>query len=100
MEKDYLMYVKNGLKELLKEDFIQFLTDNGVANQCVIDRDTYTKMPSIVGTFKYNGMYFVYSTNERSEYFDIKRHARQLEAYQDIASRFGLEYAKTNEKTK
>ncbi len=100
MEKDYLMYVRNGLKEQLKEDFRQFLIENGVANQCVIDSYTYSKLPSIVGCFKYGGMYFVYNTDEESEYFDIQRHERQLEAYRDVASRFGLEYANTKEKTK
>lgn len=100
MEKDYLMFIKNGLKEQLKEDFRQFLIDNGVADQCVLDSSTYSKLSSIVGCFKYGGLYFVYNTDERSEYFDIQRHERQIDAYRDVASRFNLEYAKANEITK
>jgi len=95
MYKDKLISLKHDLKDLQKEQFRQFLIANGVAEQCVIDDYTYSRLSSIVGCFKYNGQYFVYSTDEKTEYHNIQRHVRQIDAFKNIASRFGLKYGES-----
>ena len=96
MKKEDLIKLKHDLRDLQEEQFRQFLIENSVAEQCVLDDYTYSRLSSIVGCFKYNGEYFVYNTDEKSGYYGIERHARRIDAYKDIASRFGLRYGEVN----
>ncbi len=96
MQRERLNKIKHDLIDLQKEQFRQFLMENGVSEQCVLDDSTYSNRSSIVGIFKYNGQYFVYSTDAESEYYNIQRYVRRIDAFKDVASRFGLQYGEPN----
>jgi hypothetical protein len=86
----------NGLIELrrdnrIKELFRKQAISHGVADYCVIDKDTYASMSCVTGCFKARGKWVVYDTDERSEAYDKKKYATSWQAFSEVASRLGFE---------
>lgn len=76
----------------LKEDFrIQAIAHN-VAEDCVIDKNTYAEISEVSGCFPSDGKWIVYDTDERAQVCEEKTFSSELSAYQDLAERLSFRF--------
>lgn len=80
---------------LLKEVFRKFLINKNVADRFVIDTHCFTRLPNKIGCFSSDGKWVVYETDDRSSVTDEMEHALPILAFQDTASRHGLNFKPT-----
>ena len=78
---------------LYKEEFRKQAIAHGVADDCVIDKDTYAEVSCVSGCFKSGDKWIVYDTDERSTVYKEKEYLTAPFAYTDIASRLGFTYS-------
>ncbi len=75
-----------------KEAFRSQAILHGVADDCVIDKDTYAEISCVTGCFKSGYYWIVYDTDERSHVYGEKRHLSPTDAFADAATRLGFTY--------
>lgn len=79
------------LNLLKKEDFREFLISKK-AKRIVLDNYEYTSLPNTEGCFQRNGMWIVYSTDDRSSVVSEAEYQTADEAFCHLASNINLEY--------
>lgn len=83
----------------MKRAFREQAIASGVADECVIDKDTYAEISDVSGCFRRNHLWIVYETDERSQVFNEKKHLSEMTAYRDLAGRLGFQFRVPKEDT-
>lgn len=73
-----------------REIFRQQAISYGVADDCIIDKDTYAEISCVAGCFQSGDTWIVYNTDERAQVFGEKKHATSKLAFEDLAKRLGF----------
>ena len=73
-----------------KERFREFAIKNGFADYCVIDNDTFSELSLISGCFRGERKWIVYDTDERGRPFNVEEYTLSIDAYHELARRFGF----------
>lgn len=76
-----------------KEEFRAQLIQAGVADDCVIDKDTFAEISCVSGCFKSGNTWTVYDTDEKAEVSKVKEYPSEQAAFADLAMRLGFSYA-------
>ena len=95
MNKEQLSTLKHDLVDFQELEFENFLARHGIKEERLLDDCIYYSNSTIVGCFV-TDTYFVYNILEDGMFYDIHSHSNRIDAYKDIADRFGLTYRKPN----
>ena len=95
MNKEQLSNLKHDLEDLQELEFKNFLAKHGIAEEKLLDDCIYYGNSATVGCFVYSS-YYVYNILEDGKFFDIHQHSKKIDAFKDIADRFGLRYDEVN----
>ena len=94
IENNTIEFNENNVLETVKKYYLAATLDEYEAGPyIVVERDDFYHFPSSVGSFKNEEDEWVtYSVSEYREIYGIKKYSTQDEAYNDLASRLGIEY--------
>lgn len=81
---------------LFREAFREQAISHGVADDCVIDKDTYAEISCITGCFKSGNVWIVYDTDEHSQIYAEKTYLFPRGAYAEAAHRLGFIFQAPN----
>ena len=76
----------------IKEAFRLQAIAHDVADECVIDKNTYAEISDISGCFNRDGKWIVYDTDERAHVCEEVAFSSELSAFQHLAERLNFHF--------
>lgn len=84
----------------MREEFINFLEENEKQDLVLLDASIFNREPNKICMCLYNGVLFVFNTDNNGFIYATRTFNTKIEAYQNIALRLGLEYKLGKQKVK
>lgn len=93
MKSPVLSVKKRRIHDLhIKEAFRLQAKAHDVADECVIDKNTYAEISDVSGCFKRDGKWIVYDTDERAHVCEEVSFPSELSAFQHLAERLNFHF--------